>query len=281
MPREALEKFLDAGSVTWAKFDPELGYVLSPCAIRDGVDGCRSIYTYEPCGARRMVHYRYRPCRVNTCGDSFTQCHQVSAGETSQEVLAAHFGEPIRNFGVGGYGVYQAYRRMVRVEGGPERAPQLILNVWDDDQYRSLLACRWVHVPSFYAAARDGTMFHATPWVHVRLDLSSGAWSQRENPFNTPQSVLRLCDPECMYETCRDDPVVKLEVLQAGGRVDDTKDLEELAEYFGVRWDTSDASRRRRTARELFTQYALASSRFVVDLARQFSAAHGKRLLIL
>ena len=63
-------------------------------------------------------HARYagRPCRINTYGDSFTQCHQVSDAETWQEYLAGHLGEPIRNFGMGGYGVYQAYRRMVREE---------------------------------------------------------------------------------------------------------------------------------------------------------------------
>ena len=60
--------------------------------------------------------YVGRPCRINTYGDSFTQCHQVSDGETWQEYLAAHLGEPIRNFGMGGYGAYQAYRRMVREE---------------------------------------------------------------------------------------------------------------------------------------------------------------------
>jgi hypothetical protein len=48
--------------------------------------------------------------RINTYGNSFTQCHQVSDGETWQEYLAAPLGEPIRNFGVGGHGVFQAYR---------------------------------------------------------------------------------------------------------------------------------------------------------------------------
>src|SRR5688572_23993677 len=115
LPREALEKFLDPNFVSWAKHDPELGYRLSNVVVKDGVDGARSIYTYEPNGARRVGHYRERPCRINTFGDSMTQCHQVSDGETWQEVLAAHFGEPIRNFGVGGYGIYQAYRRMMRI----------------------------------------------------------------------------------------------------------------------------------------------------------------------
>ena len=63
-----------------------------------------------------MINYSDEECRIASYGDSFTQCHQVSDGETWQETLAAHIGEPIRNFGVGGYGVYQAYLRLRRTE---------------------------------------------------------------------------------------------------------------------------------------------------------------------
>ena len=74
---------------------------------------CRSTRTTQAASDARS-NGGDRPCRMNTYGDSFTQCHQVSDGETWQEYLAAHLGEPVRNFGVGGYGVYQAYRRMLR-----------------------------------------------------------------------------------------------------------------------------------------------------------------------
>ena len=51
--------------------------------------------------------------------------------------MAAHIQEPIRNYGVGGYGVYQAYLRMLKVEkADPVR--HVILNIWDDDHYRNL-----------------------------------------------------------------------------------------------------------------------------------------------
>src|ERR1051325_9524551 len=132
-PRQALERFLDPDFPSWAKHDPELGYRLSPVVVRDGVDDARCIYTYEPNGARRIIHCRERPCRINTYGDSFTMCHQVSDGETWQEVLAAHCGEPVRNFGVGGAGVYQAYRRMKAVESAADDAPYVILNICSVD----------------------------------------------------------------------------------------------------------------------------------------------------
>ncbi|MBI4026285.1 MAG: hypothetical protein HY360_14975 [Verrucomicrobia bacterium] len=280
-PRQALERFLDPNFPSWAKHDPELGYRLSNVAVKDGVDDARSIYTYEPNGARRMIHYRGRPCRINTYGDSFTQCHQVSDGETWQEALAAHFGEPVRNFGVGGYGVYQAYRRMKRVEATPDGAPCVILNIYDDDHHRNLMACRWVHTRWFYPAARDGVMFHNTPWVHVRIDPATGQWGEHENPFRTAESLFRLCDPAFMYETYRDDPVVKLEVLRYGGTVEDAPYLRALADCFDVKLDFSTPESSRRTGCELYLRYALQSTRFVVEQARQFCAARGKKLMIL
>src|SRR5260221_357582 len=70
-----------------------------------GFDGSALVFRSGPGGEHNVNPYPARRCRLNTYGDSFTQCHQVSDGETWQEYLAAHLGEPIRNFGVGGYGV--------------------------------------------------------------------------------------------------------------------------------------------------------------------------------
>jgi hypothetical protein len=114
VPRSVIDTFLNDNS--WAQFDGELGYILGNYMPRDGVDGSRTLSTSQANGQRTSFLYVNRPCRINTYGDSFTQCHQVSDGETWQEYLAAHLGEPIRNFGMGGYGVYQTYRRMRREE---------------------------------------------------------------------------------------------------------------------------------------------------------------------
>ena len=100
-----VEAALDAAAPTYAKFHPQFGYLPGDVVMRDGLDDSFSTYRYEPGGQRKMVNYSDRPCRINTYGDSFTNCQQVSDGETWQEALAAHFGEPIRNFGCGGYSV--------------------------------------------------------------------------------------------------------------------------------------------------------------------------------
>ena len=113
---EHIDRFLNPDAHNYTTFDPELGYVRKNSVLRDGVDKSYTISRYGAFGERLTLDFADQPCRINTYGNSFTQCDQVSGGETWQEYLAAHFGEPIRNFGVGGHGVYQVYRRMLREE---------------------------------------------------------------------------------------------------------------------------------------------------------------------
>ena len=128
--RKTIDVFLDENEPTWAKYDGEVGYTLGRYMPRDGIDGSSTISTSQDNGQRSSRLYAEQRCRINTYGNSFTQCHQVSDGETWQEYLAAHLGEPIRNFGMGGFGVYQAYRRMRRVETSPLGAKYAILYIW-------------------------------------------------------------------------------------------------------------------------------------------------------
>lgn len=70
------------------RHDRAVGWVPVEGTYRHGLDGSLTCYSYDPSGARRMVHQREQPCRINTYGDSFTHCDQVNDGETWQEVLA-------------------------------------------------------------------------------------------------------------------------------------------------------------------------------------------------
>ena len=171
VPREVIYRFLQGPS--WAQYDAELGYILGNYLPTDGIDQSATISTVHSDGARRSFLYVYKACRINTYGNSFTQCHQVSDGETWQEYLAGHLGEPVRNFGVGGYGVYQAYRRLVREEQTERGAEYLIFYIWGGDHIRSLLRCRhaitypqWDH--------QGGRMFHNNFWPNLELDLPTG-----------------------------------------------------------------------------------------------------------
>ncbi len=155
VPREVIAGFLQGPA--WAKFDPELGYVQRDYVRHDAMDHSSAIYTFRPNGARTSFLYADRKPRINTYGDSFTESEQVNDGETWQEYLAGHLGEPIGNYGIGGYGVYQAYLRMIREESTDHGAAYVIFYIWGDDPTRSILRCRYCSIyPWFKEGARSG-----------------------------------------------------------------------------------------------------------------------------
>jgi len=184
--REDLDRWLAGKAFPFAKYDPELGYLHIDRRFREGVDGAICTYNYDSNGARRGLEYPGQPCRVNTYGNSFTACEEVSDHETWQEVLAGHLGEPIRNFGIGGYSVYQAYLRMRREE---QRVPAkyIIFNIYDDDSYRNLNG--WQR-PRF----RVRRIAADPPVPHVKADPDTQTFIECPNPCPTPESLYQLCD---------------------------------------------------------------------------------------
>ncbi len=292
--RDDIDHFLDPTRPSWARFDALTGYVPSDIVIRDGVDGCSTFNSYVDLGPQATVDSRHRPvvrrrvhdpdgpCRLNTYGDSFTQCHQVSDGETWQEILTAHLGEPIRNFGVGGYGVYQAFARMRAIEPTPTGADYVVLNIFDDDHIRNLDAARWFRLDRFRTTMGSGLaqMLHANPWVHLRLDLDSGAFVERPNPLPTPDSAYQLADPAYVVETYRADPVVALDCLGRGVTVDDLVPLEQLAEALGRPVDLRGGDTAT-AANELLVAYGLAATIATLSMVRTFLADRDKHLLVM
>lgn len=283
LDRADVDRFLDPSEPKWAQFDPELGYTPHPSRVPDGVDGAVSTYRYGEYGERLTISYADQPCRISTYGDSFTQCHQVSDGETWQEQLAAHLGEPIRNFGVGGYGVYQAYRRLCRTEATPAGAEYVVFNIYLDDHYRSLDAYRLLRVGKQWWDRHRSlatSMFHANPWCHVRFD-SSGTLIERANPCPDAQSLYQLCDRDFLIHTFEDDPVVQLLVAQQTGQFDFLERYRDIADAFDVVIDTSDANAGRRSAGQLYDRLAFRASLLLLARMRSELAGQGKKLLLL
>jgi len=280
--RELLNTFLDPSSGAWAKFDPELGYTVGNSLPRNGMDGCLTISTTQENGARTARMYTDLPCRINTYGDSFTECHQVSDGETWQEYLAAHLGEPIRNFGVGGYGVYQAYRRMVRTESSGDGAANVLLYVWGDDHLRSLMRCRHAAIYPWWDH-QGGLFFHNNFWSHLEMDLSTARFVDRPNLLPDARALYRMCDPDFMYRSLRDDLMLQLCLLE---HVDpssiDPAPLHSLADCLGVTVPRGERSRVSTETAELIGRaYGFAATRHIIDRASAFCRAHGKKLLLL
>jgi hypothetical protein len=278
LPADHVEAFLKPPPHNqWAKFDPELGYVPSDSIQRDGVDGSRSVYRYGPAGERKTIHYAGRPCRLNTYGNSFTQCHQVSDGETWQEYLAAHLGEPIRNFGVGGYGVFQAFARLRRMEGTAVKAPFLIFNIYDDDHRRTVMP--WRGFITNYQRTAD--MYHANPWTHLRVNLDSGQWEERPSASPSPAGLRGLLSFERARAVVADHEVIQLYAMMEGVPDVPQDRIRRLAEWAKVKFDFTDVSSRRASAEKLNEVVARASTLHVMEKLHGFAAHEHRRLMVV
>lgn len=284
VPRTTIDRFLDEDQPTWARYDGEVGYTLGQYMPRDGIDGSWTISTAEPEQPRTSWVYAGRPCRLNTYGNSFTQCHQVSDGETWQEYLAGHLGEPVRNYGMGGFGTYQAYRRMRRNEPGVQGAPYVILYIWGDDHCRSVMRSRHAATHRVWDD-QNGYLFHGNFWANVELDLESGAFVERDSLLPTRDELYRMCDPEFMVNALRDDLMVMLYGMARFEVEGDLERLERLSkgigspECFRAIVEAPDADQRANASRKLAQAYGFAASRYVVAQAAAFCRENGKELL--
>ena len=289
VPTKTIDLFLSGP--TWARFDSELGYIQQTYVRHDAIDSSSSINTFSADGTRTSFLYANRKPRINTYGDSFTSGEQVNDGETWQEYLAAHLGEPIRNYGIGGYGLYQSYRRMIREETTGQGAEYLILYIWGDDATRSLLRARYC---AFYPWFETGSpierarRFHGNFWPHVEMNLQTGQFVEKENPLPTPQALYRMTDPRWMAGNLKDDLALQLAAFSRGSTSGlDRKRIAQLAARLDFDLDQSgwndpaSSARLREQAAALLNRYAQRANQFVLDKARSFARDHGKKLMIV
>lgn len=277
-----VDALLDPDHPSWIKFDPELGYVPADVLMRDGVDNSYTTYTHEPEGHRKIINYADRACRINTYGNSFTQCQQVSDDETWQERLAAHFGEPIRNFGSGGYGVNTCYRRMMRMEPTNVGAENIILNVFDDDHIRNLDAARWLRTNWYERDKPEDIAFplHGLPWAHLRWDFERKDFKECEGFCKTDDDLRALTDPAHYYETFKDDQILRLFSLTLGGE-EELEEFEQLAHDLGIEIDLRNPEIRAAEAAKLHAYYGFKSTEYLLRKLLSWIEANGKRLLLV
>jgi hypothetical protein len=255
------------------QYDGELGWIHHEAVGSTGVDRSKVFYNYEADGARQVVNFPERACRIRTYGDSFTHCSQANNNETWEEYLAAHLQESLRNYGVGGYGVYQAYRRMLKVEeqftGG-----YIILNIWDDDHYRSLDAWRSIR---FGYGSRCGFTL-----PHVRVDVAKGTCQQHENICKTPHDLYKLGDVEFLWETFKDDPILQMVMAaRQGGKTISSELINPVAVTFGIPSETIANTALARRIKRIHTEAALFASQNIVTWAEQFAKENNKKLLVM
>jgi hypothetical protein len=285
-----IDRFLDARAYNWAKFDPVVGYTHADYSVRDGIDNCFTINRMDRDNARLSPSANGRPCRINTYGDSFTHCDQVSDGETWQEYLAAHLGEPIRNFGTGGHGVYQAWRRMEREESSPRGADHIILNLFEDDHRRSVMSWRYIDLwEGFFTRCREeaegntseAAYFHNSPWDHLVWDLGRREFVERRSHCPKPADLYRICDADWLMESFRGDWFFHTAMAKKRVSGVDLELLRAHADSFGLRFDAKDPDALAASAGHAHTIIGLHSTLWVLDRARAFATERGKKLMFL
>lgn len=294
--RKEVDRFL-AGT-TWAKFDSELGYVLSNSIMPWGIDHSSTIETLQDDGARTSFLYPSRKARINTYGDSWTECEQVNDGETWQEYVAGHLGEPVRNFGVGGYGVYQAYRMMIRQEKTDHAAKYLIFTICCDDGIRSLYRVHWAAVyPWLREYAESMHLFDGNYWDHMEMDLETGRFVEKKNLLSTDQSLYHMTEAPWMREHLRDDLALELEAYRRGWISNlDREQITKLAAKLDFpfdwslqskpgtvvsRWSDTPESLMQFQAGELLNRYGELATISLLDRMQNFAGENGKKLLVV
>ena len=251
------------------KYDGELGWLPIEGQYKHGIDDAVCTYSYDDTTSRRMIMYADKPCRVNTYGDSFTHCDQVSDGETWQEVLAAHLCEPIRNFGVSGFSVYQAYRRLKREEARTP-AEYIIFNIYSHDHYRNVGA--W---------GPGGSKRPTAPYLKV--NPATGEFVELENPCPTPKSLYNRSVLDWLYETFKDDFRLKILLarrnLEANTPERSYAAISDLAAEHGMSVVVDSPKSLHQTAETLFTKAGLFASMRIVEKVEELAAARGKKVL--
>jgi hypothetical protein len=280
---QEIDVFLNKPS--WAQFDPDVGYILGNYSPHDGLDGSKTISTIRKDGARTSFVYADQPCRINTYGNSFTQCHQVSDAETWQEYLAGHLGEPIRNYGMGGFGVYQSFRRMLREESTEKGAKYLMLYIWGDDHMRTLLRCRYALTRSWNIQQDKkegvGTMFHGNFWCNIEMNMKTGMLEEHESRIRTPERLNNMCDPDWMFDNLIDDLALQMYLYEKGHITDiDKKEMQRLAGYLNTGFNPN-AEDMRQEIRQLLHKYAYTATKYILKKSQEFARDNNKKLMII
>jgi hypothetical protein len=276
--KKELDDWFADKAFPFSKYHPKLGWLLPNRKFRDGVDDSLSVYTYSQTGERVMINYADRPCRINTYGDSFTQCHQVSDGETWQEVLAAHLQEPVRNFGIGGWSVYQAYLRM-KMEEKKSPGELIILNIYWDDHYRNLDSWRNIRV-------RKHSQHIESPLPYVKVDLATGECTEFSNICPTQESCYNLCDVNWLEEHFKDDFILNIVLAKLnaenGNHEYAYKVLKETATRHGLNKEKTDWSEpAREIAEQMHDKAALLSTMKIVEWVEEYGKVNNKKVLYI
>ena len=276
--KKEIDDWLSGKAFPFSKYHSEFGWLLPNACFRDGIDDSVSVYTYaDNQGERLMSNYKDGPCRINTYGDSFTQCHQVSDHETWQEILAAHLQEPVRNYGIGGWSVYQAYLRMLKEE---KRHPAgyIIFNIYEDDHKRNLDAWRNIRV-------HKHPQHIEAPLPYLKVNISENRVIPCKNPCPTEGSLYDLCDLDKAYQLFKDDFVLNIMIAHQNAEEKNTSNpyqtLSDLIKTHGITTEIDESRTISEEAERIHLTAAFFSSQYLMDKIIEFAGKENKKMLFV
>lgn len=201
---ERLVEVYSAADSTYLIYDPDLGWTLAPNATAH--DGAAHT---NAAGMRADRDYVLAPSpdvlRVATFGDSYTYGSEVQQGESwPAQVRAQLDGVEVLNFGVGGYGLDQAYLRWQH--DGQRYQPDIVMvGFVAEDVLRSLNVIRLLYWPEA-----------GVPYSKPRFVLADdGALRLVNSPALPPDAVLAT------LRAWPDSPLAPYEYYYDPGEYDD------------------------------------------------------------
>ncbi|MGH7908500.1 MAG: SGNH/GDSL hydrolase family protein, partial [Thermodesulfobacteriota bacterium] len=183
--KDILENLL-AGKTTYVGFSSTLGWTIKP-------NGFAPRYRANSAGIRANREFALHPprstLRVAAFGDSFTHADDVETKDTWQEVLMrTHERVEVLNFGVGGYGLDQAFLRY-RQDGVRFNPDIVLIGFMSENIYRTVSVYR-----PFYAPVTNLPL--AKPWFTIQndalvlMDNPTPTLSHYRELLTHPESVL-------------------------------------------------------------------------------------------
>jgi len=192
VPRERLERVL-AGREPYYPFDAELGWSVRP-------NGRLPLYRANAQGIRSDAEYAPEPprgaLRIAAFGDSFVHGTEVENPDVwTARLERLHPGLEVLNFGVGGYGVDQAWLRYRR-DGRPFRPHLVAIGFLPENVARSVNRFR-----PFYAPRQS------EPRAKPRFVLRDGGLALLPNPLPTLDAYRALLadEPAVLARVGEDD----------------------------------------------------------------------------
>ena len=184
---------------------------------------------------------------------------------------------------MGGFGVYQAYRRLLRREKEDKDSKYVILYMWGDDYVRSVFRCRYA---SYYTRWNDygGYMFHGNFWSNIEMDIHTGKLVEKENRINSKEDMYKMSDPEFMYSNLKDDLMLQLYLLSYD-MVNSDLDVEGLNKLAHIlklpEVDFSSTDKMKSTATALKNKYSFEATKYILKKTDEFCKAKGKELMLV